>query len=75
VRSRRVTVHDELVPLVDRQVADADRLVNLGEGESLVLLESLVRSHEAKLQLIELQLEETLVQTEIRYLLGPDNRK
>lgn len=75
VRSRRATVHDELVPLVDRQVADADRLVNLGEGESLVLLESLVRSHEAKLQLIELQLEETLVQTEIRYLLGPDNRK
>ena len=75
VRSRHETVHHDLVPLVDRQVADADRLMKLGEGESLVFLESLVRSHEAKLQLIDLQLEEARVKNEIRYLLGPDNRK
>lgn len=71
IRSRRATLHETLLPLVDRQVADAGRLLELGEGDSLVLLESLLRSNEAKLQLIDLQLEEARVKNEIRYLLGP----
>lgn len=75
IRSRRNTLHETLVPLVDRQVADADRLLELGEGNSLVLLESLIRSNEAKLQLIDLQLEEARTKHEIRYLLGPGGRK
>jgi len=75
VRSRRATLNETLVPLVDRQAADANRFLELGEGESLVLLESLVRSYEAKLQLIDVQLEEARVKNEIRYLLGPDHRK
>lgn len=75
VRARRATLYETLVPLVDRQVADADRLLELGEGDSLVLLESLLRSNEAKLQLIDLQLEEARVKNEIRYLLGPSGRK
>lgn len=75
IRVRRETIHDTLIPLVDRQVGDARRLLGLGEGGSLVLLESLLRAHEAKLQLIDIQLEESKTHTEIRYLLGPDNRK
>ncbi|MEM6277882.1 MAG: TolC family protein [Verrucomicrobiota bacterium] len=75
VRSRLNTVRRTLVPLVDRQVADADQLLELGEGDSLVLLNSLVRSNEAKLQLIDLYLEEAQVKNEIRYLLGPDGWK
>ncbi len=75
VRARRATLYQTLMPLVDRQVADADRLLELGEGDSLVLLESLLRSNEAKLQLIDLQLEEARVKNEIRYLLGPSGRK
>lgn len=75
IRARRATLDETLVPLVDRQVSDADRLLQLGEGNSLVLLESLLRSNEAKLQLIDLQLEEARVKNEIRYLLGPGGWK
>jgi outer membrane protein TolC len=72
IRARRKSLESSLVPLVDRQVADARRLVELGEGGSLVLLESLTRAHEAKLDLIEVRLEESETLTQIRHLLGPD---
>ncbi|MEM1443055.1 MAG: TolC family protein, partial [Verrucomicrobiota bacterium] len=75
IRSRLSTFQKTLVPLVDRQVADADRLLGLGEGDSLVLLESLLRLKETKLQLIDLYLEEAQVLNEIRYLIGPDGWK
>ena len=75
IGNRRATINKNLVPLVDRQVSDANRLLSLGEGSSLVLLESLLRSYEAKLQLIEIQLDEARVRNEIRYLVGPGNRK
>jgi outer membrane protein TolC len=75
IGNRRNTINKTLVPLVDRQVADAERLLSLGEGGSLVLLESLLRSYEAKLQLVDIQLEEARVKNEIRFLLGPDNHQ
>ena len=71
-RSRRQSIDKNVVPLVDRQIEDAQGLLDLGEGGSLVLLESLVRAHEAKLDLIEVRLEESTTQTEINQLLGPD---
>lgn len=71
-RSRRKSIDSNIVPLVDRQVEDARSLLELGEGGSLVLLESLVRAHEAKLDLIEVRLEESTTENEIRHLLGPD---
>lgn len=71
-RSRRQSIDKNVVPLVDQQIEDARSLLDLGEGGSLVLLESLVRAHEAKLDLIEVRLEESTTQTEIRHLLGPD---
>ena len=74
IGSRRTTINKTLVPRVDRQVADAERLLILGEGDSLILLESLLRSYEAKLQLVDIQLEEARVKNEIRFLLGSDNR-
>lgn len=71
-QSRREAIETKVVPLVDRQVEDSRKLLELGEGDSLVLLESLVRAHEAKLDLIEVRLEESTTQNEILYLLGPD---
>ena len=71
-RSRHQLIDSNVVPLVDRQIKDARRLLELGEGGSLVLLESLVCAHEAKLDLIEVRLEESTTQNEIRHLLGPD---
>ncbi len=73
-RSRRLSLNSNVVPLVDRQIDDARQLLEIGEGASLVLLESLVRAHQAKLDLIEARLEESETQNEIRHLLGPAGR-
>ncbi|MDX1679464.1 MAG: TolC family protein [Akkermansiaceae bacterium] len=70
-RNHRHSLESDLVPLVDEQVKDARRLLELGEGGSLVLLESLVRAHEAKLHLIEARLDESRTQNEIHHLHGP----
>ena len=71
IQSRQKAINKTLVPLVDRQMTDASRLLELGEGSSLVLLESLVRAYEVKLKLIELLLERSQADNETRFLLGP----
>lgn len=71
VRNRLSSLETKLVPLVDRQVADARQLLEIGEGGSLVLLESLVRAHEAKLDLIEARYEKSEAENEIISLSGP----
>ena len=71
IRDRAKTMKNALVPMVDRQVADASKLVELGEGGSLVLLESLIRAHEAKLKLIDLRENESQTNNGLRFLLGP----
>jgi len=68
----RKLIADEMAPLVDTQVMRARRLLDLGEGSGLVLLESLVRAHETKLHLIDVRLEEARAYAEIQYLVGPD---
>ena len=71
IEARRESIHGDLVPLVDRQLSETRRLLQLGEGETLILLESLVRAHEAKLQLIEVERELATTEIEIGHLLGP----
>jgi cobalt-zinc-cadmium efflux system outer membrane protein len=73
-RAARTALESNVVPLVDRQLTDAQRLVELGEGGSLVLLESLTRAHQAKLDLIEALHDERSAENEIRHLLGPPER-
>lgn len=68
---QRVDLETALIPLVDRQVADALLLTGLGEGTSLVLLESLTRAHETKLALIETRAAEALASAELEHLTGP----
>ncbi|MGJ8726485.1 MAG: TolC family protein [Roseibacillus sp.] len=70
IKARRSNLEQTLVPLVDRQIGDAWNLVALGEGSSLVLLESLVRAHEVKLDLISIHRDLAQVQTEYRLLQG-----
>jgi len=68
---QRADIEKVLVPLVDRQLADALHLMRLGEGGSLVLLESFARAHETKLELIETRSIESLARAELAYLIGP----
>lgn len=73
-RASRAAIESNVVPLVDRQLTDARRLVELGEGGSLVLLESLTRANQAKRDLIEARHDERATENEIRHLLGPLER-
>jgi cobalt-zinc-cadmium efflux system outer membrane protein len=73
VQAQREAVARDLIPLVDQQVEDARTLLALGESESLVLLESLVRTHEAKLKIINLQHQDSTVRNDLRFLLGSTN--
>jgi outer membrane protein TolC len=77
VRARMLrSEYEELVsvigPMIDRQVADATTLVELGEGGGLVLLESLIRSHDTKLNMIDLRRDLALASAEVSFLLGPE---
>lgn len=67
----RVLIEMELIPLVDAQDGDARKLAQLGEVNTLVLLESLVRRQEAKVQLIEAMRDEELAAMRLSELLGP----
>ncbi len=72
---QNATMRKILIPMVDQQLIDAKKLISLGEGDSLVLLESLIRAHEAKLKIIDIQLKKSQVESDIRFLLGPTNHK
>ncbi len=75
IRGQQSSLQQSLIPLVDRQVSDAQKLVQLGEGGSLILLESIVRAHEAKLKIITTEQQRSLAETDLQFLLGPTNHK
>ena len=60
----------ELVPLVDRQLEDALRIAELGEGSSLALLETLTRAHELRLELVETRLAAALAGADFEHFSG-----
>ncbi len=61
----------DLVPLIGAQIEDALALFELGEGNSLVVLESLTRAHAAKLDWLKTRVAAALVRAELDYLAGP----
>ncbi|MCP3918097.1 MAG: TolC family protein [bacterium] len=69
--SQQEQMESVLVDLVDGQLADAMQLRELGEGTSLVLLESLKRAYETKLEFIETRLARARARAEVDYLVGP----
>ena len=69
--AQRTDLLEAVVPLVDGQLADALRLLQLGEARSLVLLESLSRAYATKLELIEARSGEARARAELEFLIGP----
>lgn len=69
--SQRETFERDVVPLVDEQYADARRIAELGEVNTLVLLETLTRQLEAKVRLIEARAAESLALIRLEELIGP----
>lgn len=71
--ARREALETTIVPLVEAQYADARELARLGEVNTLVLLESITRQHEAQLALIDARREEALAWIDLAEVLGdPD---
>lgn len=70
-RRRRQGVESDLVPLVDAQYDDMRRVAQLGEINTLVLLESLRRQQEAKLTLLDALRDESIARIDLEEILGP----
>lgn len=71
LREQREVIETDIAPLVDQQLADAQNLLQLGEGGSLVLLESLTRVGQTRMSLIDARLGESLALAQLAELVGP----
>jgi outer membrane protein TolC len=70
-QSRRLLVDVELVPLAEQQVVEGRRLAELGQLDTLLILDALTRSYEAKAMALEAVLAETEATIEINALFWP----
>lgn len=73
-RARRAVFEAELIPAFDAQAGEIAKLVELGEVDTMLLLESIRGGYEARSGLLELRLEETRARIALARLLGPDER-
>lgn len=69
---QRQVLEQKLVPILDEQTAEIDRLAELGEVNTLILLETVTRQFEAKNQILDLHLATVQGRIEVNRLLGPD---
>lgn len=67
----RQQVLDEVVPLADRQVADASALAQAGDFDALRQLEVLSRRHETRLLVLQSAIDEIRARDAVLMLLGP----
>lgn len=72
--AQRRTLQEEIAPLVDLQASETRRIAELGEVNTLLLLQSLVQQLAARLSLIEAQESEWLARIQIAHLSGPEPR-
>lgn len=71
-RAQREAFESDLVPMLEEQSLEVERLIDLGEVDTLLLLETVTRRFEAKSRLLELTLAEIDAAVEITRLLGPE---
>ena len=71
-RAQRDAFERDLVPMLDEQSSEVERLIDLGEVNTLLLLETVTRRFEAKSRLLDLRQAEIDAAVEIARLLGPD---
>ncbi len=64
------TYETSVVPLVDLQYAETRRVAELGEVDTFVMLESLTRQQDAKLDYIEVLRQEALARIDIQEVTG-----
>ena len=69
--ARRLALESDVVPLVDQQLEDLRKQADLGEFDSLIYLDALTRSFEAKLQVLDAHLDEATASNTLRSLIEP----
>jgi len=71
-RAQRRAFEEELVPMLDDQAKEIERLADLGEVDTLLLLETVTRGYEAKSRLLDVRVAEVRASVELERLLGPE---
>jgi outer membrane protein, heavy metal efflux system len=69
--AQRTELESVLVPLLEEQAREVQRVVDLGRVDTLVMLDTLVRRHEARVRLIEMRLQEAISKIQLQELAGP----
>lgn len=69
--AQRTELESALVPLLEEQSRDVQRVVELGQVDTLVMLDTLVRQHDANVRLIEARLHEALATVRLQGLSTP----
>jgi cobalt-zinc-cadmium efflux system outer membrane protein len=64
---------DQLVPMLEEQTREVQRLTELGEIDTLLLLETVTRDFEARSTLLDLQLAQVQAAIDVARLLGPND--
>ncbi len=63
---------DEIVPMLSEQTRDINAIVELGEVDTFILLETVTRQYDAKRRLLELQVAELNAAISVHRILGPE---
>ncbi|MEM1098581.1 MAG: TolC family protein [Planctomycetota bacterium] len=72
IERQRQMIEQELIPMLDEQAAEIDRLAELGEVSTLILLETVTRRFEAKSQILDLYLAAVQGRIKVTRMLGPE---
>ncbi|MBC7834356.1 MAG: TolC family protein [Phycisphaerales bacterium] len=70
-RAHRAALEGEMVPMVEEQDTETRRVADLGQVDTLLLLETLARLHDAKNALIDARLAEAIAALRVEELTGP----
>ena len=70
-KTQRYQFEEVIVPILAEQSRDIDNIMQLGEVDTFILLETVTRQYEAKQHLVDLQLEELKAQIRRNQILGP----
>jgi outer membrane protein TolC len=66
---------DEIIPMLESQASDVEKIVSLGEVDTFILLETVTRQFEAKQRLLELSKAELHASITVQRILGPEYQR
>jgi len=71
-KTQRAFYANDIVPMLEEQTKDIVQIVELGEVDTFILLETVTRQHDAKNRLLRLQADEMIAAIRVHQILGPE---